>query len=339
MLTVTHEEVEQFNRCPRRWAWGSAGGMGLGFYRRPSHKAFCAEAIKMYLYGESDDPLTTALNFFEQRMSTDASDEDYQADLAIGKCVIQNFALWYSSLYNGFDCEPYEHLGVVQPLFPKSPIVIESTEDGYVIFRSEPDDSHEYLLKVIVTTEKSETWRQRLTRGDEEMNLALALHREAGNKFDGVMYLVVRFKAPAIPERLKSGGLTKRANIDTTAQVYRQAIRESGLNEADYAEILSILDMKGNTFIDMVFYTPTEAQTDAALSRARMASELLGHPGWESIARPYDPSWCARCPFVDACLAFDRHEDYKFFLGQNKNNKDINLMIDWSTFDVSSFGK
>lgn len=51
----------------------------------------------------------------------------------------------------------------------------------------------------------------------------------------------IRTKAPAIPELLKSGGLTRRKNIDTDVYTYMSAIRQQELDPTDYQEILTLI--------------------------------------------------------------------------------------------------
>jgi PD-(D/E)XK nuclease superfamily len=48
----------------------------------------------------------------------------------------------------------------------------------------------------------------------------------------------IRTKAPAIPERLQSGGLTRRKNIDTDVHTYATEIRRFGLDIEDYRDHL-----------------------------------------------------------------------------------------------------
>lgn len=61
----------------------------------------------------------------------------------------------------------------------------------------------------------------------------------------GILWDYIRSKVPTQPHVLKSGGLSKAKSIDTTHDVYLQAILENGLDPADYADILE--NLKGNT--------------------------------------------------------------------------------------------
>lgn len=69
-------------------------------------------------------------------------------------------------------------------------------------------------------------------------------------KFDltGVIFNYLRSKPPTIPERLKSGELTRRASIDTTPRTYLSAIKAYGLNPDDYQDVLADLRHRPSAF-------------------------------------------------------------------------------------------
>lgn len=58
----------------------------------------------------------------------------------------------------------------------------------------------------------------------------------------GAIYNQLRKKVPAIPFRLKAGGLSKNRSIDTTKEIYLGEILRLGLDPADYADILAALE-------------------------------------------------------------------------------------------------
>ena len=78
--------------------------------------------------------------------------------------------------------------------------------------------------------------------------------RQLGYDVKGVIYNVLRTKLPTIPQILKKGGLSQAKNIDTTYDVYLDAIYDNGLDPADYQEILDILREKGDTFFSRQEY-------------------------------------------------------------------------------------
>jgi len=95
---------------------------------------------------------------------------------------------------------------------------------------------------------------------DEQMSrYAFGCEKKFGKEITGIIYSILRKKIPTIPEKLvqkeKKDGtlpplkLSKDKRIDTTTEVYLKAIKDNGLNPDDYAEILEMLENKGNTFI------------------------------------------------------------------------------------------
>lgn len=69
-----------------------------------------------------------------------------------------------------------------------------------------------------------------------------------GIKAAGAIYNVLRKKIPTQPKVLKAGGLSKDRSIDTTYDVYYQAVLENNLDPVDYVDMLDMLKNKPNTF-------------------------------------------------------------------------------------------
>jgi hypothetical protein len=68
------------------------------------------------------------------------------------------------------------------------------------------------------------------------------------NPIGGFELEIIRKKVPKEPPLLKKGGLSKAQNIDTTPELFRQAINKNRLNEADYADVLERLENRGPAF-------------------------------------------------------------------------------------------
>lgn len=59
---------------------------------------------------------------------------------------------------------------------------------------------------------------------------------------------IIRRKVPKEPPLLKTGRLSKKKGIDTTAELFRRAIDRHKLAPADYADVLSRLERRGPAF-------------------------------------------------------------------------------------------
>lgn len=64
----------------------------------------------------------------------------------------------------------------------------------------------------------------------------------------GVAWDYVRTKLPAIPELLRTGGLSTAKKIDTTPEVYLKTIKKHGLDPKGYTDILEHLESKVDSF-------------------------------------------------------------------------------------------
>ena len=85
---------------------------------------------------------------------------------------------------------------------------------------------------------------------DEQMSRYIwAMEKHLNKKIEGVIYSVLRKKIPVKPEILKKGGLSLRKDIDTTYDIYLNAIKEKNLEIDPYRQMLAILHNKGNTFV------------------------------------------------------------------------------------------
>lgn len=72
-------------------------------------------------------------------------------------------------------------------------------------------------------------------------------------KADGVLWDYLRTKPPTVPELLKKGGLTRRANLDSDYDTYMAAIQENGLNPEDYKDELARFKAEGgNRYFERV---------------------------------------------------------------------------------------
>jgi hypothetical protein len=121
-------------------------------------------------------------------------------------------------------------------------------------------------------------------------------------------------KAPTIPEVLKNGELTKRANIDTDAHTYRKAIRENGLSEKPYRGFLKTLEGKERTFFERVrLPAPPKGLIEKVVEDAR-ATAVMTHALNQAGITPRSMSGfnCSGCEFRALCEAEVRGLDAKF---------------------------
>ena len=133
-----------------------------------------------------------------------------------------------------------------------------------------------------------------------------------GQRIDGILWDYLRTKTPTMPELLKSGQLSKRANIDTDLHTYLKAIKINQLNPADYSDILKDLENKPSNFYERVFLpTPPKALIESSVEDMKNTALEIEYLGKVSHTRNLtkDCSWCS---FYDLCHAELRGLDADF---------------------------
>lgn len=127
---------------------------------------------------------------------------------------------------------------------------------------------------------------------------ALRRHRPAG-----AIYNLARRKVPTRPQLLKGGGISRRKDIDTDAETYRQAVIDAGLDPEDYAEEIAYFGQRGK-FFDRYRVAKTEEELRAIAEETyRITLEIRrARAGKSPIYRASGPL-CASCPYQEPCIA------------------------------------
>jgi hypothetical protein len=143
--------------------------------------------------------------------------------------------------------------------------------------------------------------------------------KQNGYQVDGVCWDYLRTKAPAVPEKLKAGGLSRRANIDTDQVTYLKAIRDNGLNPDDYKDMLDLV--KDKVFFKRVFLpAPSKALVESVVSDFfNTAREIESS---ESCVRNLTKD-CKMCSYFAICSAEVRGIESNFIKKQLYQVKDL----------------
>jgi hypothetical protein len=149
---------------------------------------------------------------------------------------------------------------------------------------------------------------------DDQMTVYLwAAQHVFDIEFEGALYNVLRKKLPTVPKVLASGkSLSKDKSIDTTAEVYAQAVMDNGFDLHDYDDILERLNNKPNTF----FQRERIRRNQHELA---MAGYMLQMEGIDMLNAPFiytNPTWDCKwkCDFRDLCKAMNRNDDVEWLL-------------------------
>jgi hypothetical protein len=129
----------------------------------------------------------------------------------------------------------------------------------------------------------------------------------------GFVWDYIRTKAPAIPELLKKGELTRRANIDTDYHTYMDAIRVNDLNPKDYKEILEGLKKENSRFFKRVYLpSPSREMIDNAVKDAKDTAIEIKNLGQILKDRNMTRDCPRQCDYYNLCQSEYRGIDSDF---------------------------
>jgi len=319
-IEIHVSDVLNFKRCRRRWGFSSPLMSHLE-PKRPNTTLWLGTGVHYglneYYRGNVKNPADaftswadTAIKQIRNRVElTQEQFDKFLATRELGEGMLQHYTRWapeQDKPYTGL-AEEYT-FAVPLPGFPPQSVVLCGRWDRIVRDRNDL-----FWIMEHKTTQRFDTERLIL---DEQVGVYIyAAHKALGLDLQGVLYNMLRKKAPTVPEPLKSGGLTKRANIDTTEEVYRDAISMQGLDSEDYEDILGQLRAKGNTFFYREFVYRSEAEIKllmaniAAVVVEMLDSKVVLYPNPNTLN-------CLGCMFQGPCIAMADGSDWKFILQQ-----------------------
>lgn len=124
-------------------------------------------------------------------------------------------------------------------------------------------------------------------------------------KPDGVIWDYLRTKAPAKPQLLKNGELSKRKNIDTTYDVYMSTVEELLGEEslADYEEFAQTLKGKEDNFYRRIpLPHPSDKLVDSVVEDLLSTIKEIREKGPTAQVRNMTKD-CKFCPYYNLCQA------------------------------------
>lgn len=130
---------------------------------------------------------------------------------------------------------------------------------------------------------------------------------------DGIIWDYIRTKPPTIPEQLKNGQLTQRANLDSDVFTYMAELKRLKLNPSLYAEYLEGLRRRSvdKFFLRVPLPKPSQAMTIAVVDDFKATTEVMLKCKRPTRTMTKDCSWCE---FYRLCTAELRGLDYKYIL-------------------------
>ena len=319
-MNISATEIQTYLACRRKWNYTSLNRMSLepkspqkalslgigvhealeSYYR---DRVDPVEFFRDWAYGESE-------RLYSYNLTSEEMD-DLRAAWDLGLGMLENYVQW-SKANDNFDFIAAEQQFKV-PIFSPDGVVVGyfvGRFDGLIRFH----DSGEVAVidhKTFSVRPQSADWLQLdlQTTGYAYSATYLA---QAGQLIDfgvpegGVISKVLwnglRKKLPTVPATLKNGSLSRAANMDTTLEVYLNAIHLAGEDERDYEEVLERLRNKPNNF----FHREIRERTwDEMLSFETLLYQVHQEMANPETAITYNPThdclW--KCSFRAPCIA------------------------------------
>jgi hypothetical protein len=244
-------DMNRFLKCRMYWAFASPLRLNLEPLVPSKHLllgTWVHAALEAYYTGHrSYEDLDTAYTESVTQSLQDIvqiegqAPEDILQYVDLGRGMLEHYALW-APHYDRFEVLAVEH--EFEVAFPG----FRYTGKGDLIVRDEAGDlwvmEHKTYTQVPSPMSLGLSLQPALYVYAARRDPSLTQH----GRVKGVMYNVLHKKIPTSPEPLKSGGLSKRANIGCSPVWYRKCVADAGLEMAAYEDFIQTLDpMKLNT--------------------------------------------------------------------------------------------
>lgn len=305
-------DVRYFKACRTKWYFGSALRRGLSPIT-PSRSLYMGTlvhaALDLWYNPENELDIYECLKevWKQEQMGLDpayTSSEEGHLELidlfykAIG--ILKNYTLWAAE--HDQDFVPVDtEMDFVVPLIPQY-CLAAGRIDAIVADRK----TGELWVMDHKTTSADFAWYSRyLSTLDEQAKMYVWAAKQVFKApVKGIIFNLIRNKAPTEPQHLKTGGLSRNKSLDTTWEVYRDALREYGYDPRYYEDMrLQLLQRNlEKPFISRIQITfPDRALAMFEQQLGYIALQMLD----EDLPIYPQPSFmnCRGCPFTDPCQA------------------------------------
>lgn len=343
IFRLSTTERQEFKECRRRWDYSSLSRQSI----EPNRPAIALwfgtgihYALEMYYKAHIDETdedfdivapwaywYQSELKRLEESQTVlwDEQKAELEEMYKLGSSMLQNYAEWSvvadTKIETGFKRVLYTEREFAVP-------IPNSAGEPYRFIDGKGQEWECWLvgrLDMVVEDFDGRIWvldhktsKDRLDEEililDDQMTMYLWAAQQILHKpIEGCYYNVLRKKLPVVPEVLKSGkGLSKSKMIDTTYDVYLQAILDNGFDPADYEDILDHLANKKTGFFERVKVRRNQHEI-------AMAGRMLLLEAIDMLNDPFiypnptrDCKW--KCDYKDLCLALNRNDDIDYLL-------------------------
>lgn len=279
-------DVKSFSDCRLRWSFSSHIRHGLS----PSKPAralaigtFMHKALERY-YDQPWKPAEQCIAEAEEAVGAGPDD-------ALG--MLQNYIMWAE------DNDRFEVLVVEQdfsvPLFDDHQFA--GRWDLVVL-----QDDKIWLNDFKITGMPFESYADYLSDQDEQARAySWAGKQIYGDDFGGIMFTLVRNRAPEPPLELLDGTLSRNKSQKTSWQLYSKRLKELGLKEYEYDDMKWELGKK--PFINRVMLNIGDRALEAFEERVIRTTKMMIEPDVQ-IYPNANPISCRMCAYSFPCSVY-----------------------------------
>lgn len=323
-------DIRAFRQCRRKWAWSSPLRNNLEptipyapFYTgRAVHAALeyyyqdgtpLEETIDRYLATEEAVMLLSGMWESERQV--------FEEQMELIQAIIAHYSLWIAVDEKKYSDRNLEFVALEMPFEIELPGIDGATFGG----RFDGIVKHLGTGELWIWETKTTRSISELTRSlanDEQCGLYMYAARKIGFPVVGVLYNMLRKKAPSEPSLLSSGALSKAKSIDTSAMHYAKCIAQtfpdwsSETIQEFYGDMLDYLkDNESKFFQRFPIYRSEQELDQLIMNLVLTAREMLN---LELPLYP-SPSWvtCSFCSFKAACLTMNAGGNFEVLLDED----------------------
>lgn len=330
IYTIHYSDVKTFDTCRRKWDYASHLRRGLE-WRKLYAPFYVGTAVHNGLEhlrktGQTVEQTlaeTAAHQVDKIAAASGGADNVWDEELAqideltqFAQQLLDHYRLWEAKYKGPFNRDEIEFISHEKsfrvPLrrpdgTPEPGVFVEGRIDGF--FRHIP--TGEIWLYELKTARSIPERLKMLDNDGQATCYAAAVEQLYGEPVAGVLYDVVKKSVPKVPEVLQNGLLSQNKRIDTTFEIYHDAIKKHHGRFATkhfikiwYGEMLTHLIQKGNQFFARVPVRRTADEIQRfqvefyykAMEMIRSDVPIWATDGWHC-------SWCA---FKEPCLIRSR---------------------------------
>ncbi len=307
-MRLSYTSLSDWRRCHRLWEWEQS------YAPKTTPPALwfgdlIHQSLAHYYSKTRTDPMSAVALFQSnaKRRAHEIQDDDTYDDLYdLGTKVLEHYVWWASDndLYAKLRCQAVEQRFEV-PL--EQDLVFTGVIDAKLTMGAK---KKKYLheIKTMATIEKE--WLTLTEQATSYLWAEAILHPK--DKYDGVVFTLIRKKAPTEPE-VRKDALWLASNASSSVYTVRHAMESCPNDNGLLKKYQDMEDTKGNDYVQRITVTRTPEQIRAFGDRIKEIWEEM-----QASARFPNPNpiTCRGCGFRDACVAKERGDNWQLILDQ-----------------------